>query len=240
MIKSEDARVNGWVYITAKDDDIGGYVGAAEAALRAQLELPAGYSWAWAGHYQFMQRAQQRMAVIIPITLISLFVLLYLGLRSVSEAMMVMVAVPLSLVGGFWLLYLLDYQMSVAVGVGLIALAGVAAEFGVVMLVYLRESQMRNKPIDRAGLLDAVIEGAAMRVRPKAMTAAVVVAGLLPIMLGAGSGSDVMRRIAAPMVGGMITAPIVSMLLIPVMYYLWHGRRFSANTAAKAAERDTV
>jgi Cu(I)/Ag(I) efflux system membrane protein CusA/SilA len=240
MIKSEDARVNGWVYITAKDGDIGGYVGAAEAALRAQLKLPAGYSWAWAGHYQFMQRAQQRMAVIIPITLISLFVLLYLGLRSVSEAMMVMVAVPLSLVGGFWLLYLLGYQMSVAVGVGLIALAGVAAEFGVVMLVYLRESQMRNNPSDRAGLLDAVIEGAAMRVRPKAMTAAVVVAGLLPIMLGAGSGSDVMRRIAAPMVGGMITAPIVSMLLIPVMYYLWHGRRFAAHTAAKAAERDTV
>jgi len=240
MIKSEDARVNGWVYITAKDDDIGGYVGAAEAALRAQLKLPAGYSWAWAGHYQFMQRAQQRMAVIIPITLISLFVLLYLGLRSVSEAMMVMVAVPLSLVGGFWLLYLLGYQMSVAVGVGLIALAGVAAEFGVVMLVYLRESQLRNNPGDRAGLLDAVIEGAAMRVRPKAMTAAVVVAGLLPIMLGAGSGSDVMRRIAAPMVGGMITAPIVSMLLIPVMYYLWHGRRFSANPAAKATGRDTV
>jgi len=240
MIKSEDARVNGWVYITAKDDDIGGYVGTAQAALAEQLKLPAGYSWTWVGHYQFMQRAEQRMAVIIPITVIGLFLLLFMGLRSVSEALMVMVAVPLSLVGGFWLLYLLDYQMSVAVGVGLIALAGVAAEFGVVMLVYLRESQMRNKPIDRAGLLDAVIEGAAMRVRPKAMTAAVVVAGLLPIMLGAGSGSDVMRRIAAPMVGGMITAPIVSMLLIPVMYYLWHGRRFAANPAAQATGRDTV
>jgi len=240
MIKSEDARVNGWVYITAKDGDIGGYVSAAQTALNEQLKLPAGYSWTWAGHYQFMQRAQQRMAVIIPITLIGLFLLLYLGLRSVSEALMVMVAVPLSLVGGFWLLYALGYQMSVAVGVGLIALAGVAAEFGVVMLVYLRESQRRNNPTDRAGLLAAVIEGAVMRVRPKAMTAAVVVAGLLPIMLGAGSGSDVMRRIAAPMVGGMITAPIVSMLLIPVMYYLWHGRRFAANRAPKATVADTV
>jgi len=240
MIKSEDARVNGWVYITAKDGDIGGYVSAAQTALNEQLKLPAGYSWTWAGHYQFMQRAQQRMAVIIPITLIGLFLLLYLGLRSVSEALMVMVAVPLSLVGGFWLLYALGYQMSVAVGVGLIALAGVAAEFGVVMLVYLRESQRRNNPTDRAGLLAAVIEGAVMRVRPKAMTAAVVVAGLLPIMLGAGSGSDVMRRIAAPMVGGMITAPIVSMLLIPVMYYLWHGRRFAANRAPKATVADTA
>jgi Cu(I)/Ag(I) efflux system membrane protein CusA/SilA len=239
MIKSEDARVNGWVYITAKDDDIGGYVDSAQAALAEQLKLPAGYSWAWAGHYQFMQRAEQRMTVIIPITVIGLFLLLFMGLRSVSEALMVMVAVPLSLVGGFWLLYLLDYQMSVAVGVGLIALAGVAAEFGVVMLVYLRESQLRNQPTDRAGLLAAVIEGAVMRVRPKAMTAAVVVAGLLPIMLGEGSGSDVMRRIAAPMVGGMITAPIVSMLLIPVMYYLWHGRRFAAKPAAAPASADT-
>lgn len=239
MIKSEDARVNGWVYITAKDDDIGGYVGTAQAALAEQLKLPAGYSWTWVGHYQFMQRAEQRMAVIIPITVIGLFLLLFMGLRSVSEALMVMVAVPLSLVGGFWLLYLLDYQMSVAVGVGLIALAGVAAEFGVVMLVYLRESQLRNQPTDRAGLLAAVIEGAVMRVRPKAMTAAVVVAGLLPIMLGEGSGSDVMRRIAAPMVGGMITAPIVSMLLIPVMYYLWHGRRFAAKSAAEPVSADT-
>jgi len=226
MIKSEDARINGWVYITAEDRDLAGYVERAQRALGAQLAVPAGYSYAWVGHYQHMQRAQERLSLIVPITLLTLFVLLFLGLRSVSEAVMVMVSVPLSLVGGFWLLYALDYQLSVAVGVGLIALAGVAAEFGVVMMVYLRESVRRHAPTDRAGLLAAVVEGAVMRVRPKAMTAAVVVAGLAPVMLGEGSGSDVMRRIAAPMVGGMITAPLVSMLLIPVVYFLWHGRRF--------------
>ncbi|MDX2300248.1 MAG: CusA/CzcA family heavy metal efflux RND transporter [Xanthomonadaceae bacterium] len=235
MIKSEDARINGWVYITADNRDLAGYVRRAERALHDALQLPAGYSYAWAGHYQHMQRAQERLSLIVPITLMSLFLLLFLGLRSVSESIMVMMSVPLSLVGGFWLLYLLDYQLSVAVGVGLIALAGVAAEFGVVMLVYLRESVRRLQPTTRPELLQAVIEGAVMRVRPKAMTAAVVVAGLAPVMLGAGSGSDVMRRIAAPMVGGMITAPLVSMLLIPVMYYLWYGRRLAAPPATMSS-----
>jgi len=227
MIKSENARVNGWVYITTDDRDLAGYVERANRALVAQLKLPTGYAYAWVGHYQFLKRVEARLRWIVPITLIGLFALLYLGLRSVSEAVMVMVAVPLSLVGGFWLLYVLGYQLSVAVAVGLIALAGVAAEFGVVMLVYLRESVLRNAPTNRAGLLAAVIEGAVLRVRPKAMTAAVVVAGLAPIMLGSGTGSDVMRRIAAPMVGGMITAPLVSMVLIPVMFYLWRARRLA-------------
>ncbi|MBA2237784.1 MAG: efflux RND transporter permease subunit, partial [Lysobacter sp.] len=151
---------------------------------------------------------------------------------------MVMMAVPFSLVGGFWLLHLLEYQLSVAVAVGLIALAGVAAEFGVVMLVYLREAVRRHVPRTRDELLSAVIEGAVLRVRPKAMTAAVVVAGLMPIMFGTGAGSEVMRRIAAPMVGGMITAPVVSMVLIPVMFYLWHRRKLERAPArdARAAE----
>lgn len=234
MIKSENGRISGWVYINSSDSDLGGYVDRAEQALRDSLVLPPGYTYQWVGQYQLMRQAQERMMLIAPLTIIGLFLLLYLGLRSTSESIMVMMAVPFSLVGGFWLLYLLGYQMSVAVAVGLIALAGVAAEFGVVMLVYLRESVRRNAPRNRVELLAAVVEGAVLRVRPKAMTAAVVVAGLAPIMFGSGAGSDVMRRIAAPMVGGMITAPVVSMVLIPVMFYLWHGHRMEGSPAVEA------
>lgn len=233
MIKSENARINGWVYITSNDRDLAGYVEEADKVLRERVQLPPGYTYEWAGHYQLLKQAQERMRLIAPLTILGLFVLLFLGLRNAGEAVMVMMAVPFSLVGGFWLLYLLGYQLSVAVAVGLIALAGVAAEFGVVMIVYLRESVRRHAPSDRAQLLSAVIEGAVQRVRPKAMTATVVVAGLAPIMLGSGAGSDVMRRIAAPMVGGMITAPVVSMVLIPVMYYLWYGRRFAGSEWAQ-------
>ncbi|MDQ3269217.1 MAG: CusA/CzcA family heavy metal efflux RND transporter [Pseudomonadota bacterium] len=238
MIRSENGRVSGWVYINSSDTDMAGYVERAEAALRQSLKLPAGYTYQWVGQYQMLRQAQERMLLIAPLTVAGLFLLLYLGLRSTSEAIMVMMAVPFSLVGGFWLLHLLEYQLSVAVAVGLIALAGVAAEFGVVMLVYLREAVRRHVPRTRDELLSAVIEGAVLRVRPKAMTAAVVVAGLMPIMFGTGAGSEVMRRIAAPMVGGMITAPVVSMVLIPVMFYLWHRRKLERAPArdARAAE----
>ncbi|MGD9582178.1 MAG: efflux RND transporter permease subunit [Lysobacterales bacterium] len=225
MIKTENARLNGWVYITTNERDMAGYVVRAQRALEAGLVLPPGYTLSWAGHYPMLQRVAARMQLIVPLTLVGLLLLLFLGLGRISEALMVMVAVPLSLVGCFWLLYLLGYQLSVAVAVGVIALAGVATEFGVVMLIYLRESVLRNAPSDRTGLVAAVVEGAVLRVRPKAMTAAVVVAGLAPIMLGSGAGSDVMRHIAAPMVGGMITAPVVSMMVIPVLFYLWNLRR---------------
>ncbi len=225
MIKTENARLNGWVYITTNDRDMAAYVARAQHALDAGLVLPPGYTLSWAGHYPMLQRVAARMQMIVPLTLVGLLLLLFLGLGRISEALMVMVAVPLALVGGFWLLYWLGYQLSVAVAVGVIALAGVATEFGVVMLIYLRESVQRNAPVDRTGLAAAVTEGAVLRVRPKAMTAAVVVAGLAPIMLGSGAGSDVMRHIAAPMVGGMITAPVVSMLVIPVLFYLWNLRR---------------
>jgi len=160
----------------------------------------------------------------VPLTLILIFVLLYLNFRNMTEALIVMGALPLALVGGFWLVYLLGYNMSVAVGVGFIALAGVAAEFGVVMLLYLDQALARRQPATAAQLREAIIEGAVLRVRPKAMTVAVIFAGLLPIMLGGGTGSEVMRRIAAPMIGGMITAPLVSMLVIPVLFYLWKLR----------------
>jgi copper/silver efflux system protein len=235
LIKSENGRINGWVYVTTDGRDIGSYVAAARQALKEQLTLPAGYTLHWVGQYQYLQRAEQRLAYIVPLTLFIIFILLYLSFRTLSEAMMVMLAVPLALVGSVWLLWALGFHLSVAVAVGFIALAGVAAEFGVVMLVYLREAINRHRPVTEAQLRTAVIEGAVLRVRPKAMTAAVIIAGLMPIMLGSGTGSEIMRRIAAPMVGGMVTAPMVSMLLLPVMYYLWYRRKIM-NRPARSEE----
>jgi len=221
LIKSENGRLNGWVYVTSDGRDLGSYIAAAQQALQQQLTLPAGYTLDWVGQYQYLERAAQRLSYIIPLTLFIILILLYLSFRNLAEALMVMLSVPLALVGGVWLLWLLGFHLSVAVAVGFIALAGVAAEFGVVMLVYLREALNRHQPRNNAELRAAVIDGAVLRVRPKAMTAAVIIAGLMPIMLGHGTGSEVMQRIAAPMIGGMVTAPLVSMLLLPVMYYLW-------------------
>ena len=174
-----------------------------------------------------MLRAQQRLAQVIPLTLIIIFVLLYLTFRQASKAVMVMLSLPFALVGGFWLIYLLEYNLSVAVGVGFIALAGVAAEFGVVMLVYLDnaiQSHAIRGPMTMAVLREAIMEGAVLRVRPKAMTVAVIVAGLIPVFIGTGTGSEVMSKIAAPMIGGMITAPLLSLLVIPAIYLIWKKR----------------
>ena len=240
VIKSENARMNAWVFINSKSSDIGGYVENARLALQQKLELPAGYSLNWAGQYQYMQRAEERMQVIVPITLFIILVLLYLSFRSLLDSLVVMVSVPLALVGGVWLLYILGYHMSVAVAVGFIALAGVATEFGVVMLVYLKEAIHRRNPTSNKELVEAIIDGAVLRVRPKAMTAAVIIAGLLPIMIGTGTGSDVMQRIAAPMIGGMITAPLVSMVLIPVIYYLWQKKRLQKGYELVVEEREEI
>ena len=229
MIKSENGRLTGWVYITIEDSDIGSYVQRAKNALQQNIQLPSGYTINWAGQYQYMQRAQQRLTYVIPLTLFIICILLYLSFRTLSESLMVMLAVPLALIGGIWLLWALDFHLSIAVAVGFIALAGVAAEFGVVMIIYLREAIQRHQPQNETELRDAVIDGAIMRVRPKAMTAAVIIIGLMPILLGSGAGSEVMQRIAAPMIGGMITAPLVSMLLIPVMYFLWYRRQLSTH-----------
>ncbi len=230
MIKSEDARLNGWVYIDIKGRDLGSYVAAAQRVVAQHVKLPPGYSISWAGQYQYLLRANERLRYIAPLTLALIFVLLYLNFRTMTEALMVMGALPLAVVGGIWLLFWLDYRFSVAVAVGFIALAGVAAEFGIVMLVYLDHAVKRLCPATLAQLHEAVIEGAVLRVRPKAMTVAVVIAALLPIMVGGGAGSEVMRRIAAPMIGGMITAPLVSMLVIPVLYVLWKGRGLASET----------
>ena len=224
MLKSENARLNGWVFVDIRDADLGSYVDNARRVVLEQIELPPGYSIAWSGQYEYLTRAQQKLRQVVPLTLIIIFVLLYLALRDAGEAMLVMLSLPFALVGGFWLLLLLDFNVSVAVTVGFIALAGVAAEFGVVMLIYLdnalRARHRQQRPLSDSDLRDAIMEGAVLRVRPKAMTVAVIIAGLLPIMLSAGTGSEVMQRIAAPMIGGMITAPLLSMFVIPAVYYL--------------------
>ncbi len=227
MIKSENARRIGWVYVDIKDRDLGGYVLDAQKQVAEKIDLPAGYSVGWSGQYEYMLRAKEKLTYVVPLTLVIIFLLLYLNFRNFTECFMVMGTVPLALVGGVWMIYVLDYNLSVAVGVGFIALAGVAAEFGVIMLVYLDQAMKEHKPSNRQELRAAIIDGAVLRVRPKAMSAAVVIAGLIPIMMGSGTGSEVMQRIAAPMLGGMITAPLVSMVLIPVLYMLWKERKIT-------------
>jgi len=233
MIKSENARPNGWIYVDIRGRDLGGYVAAAKNAVEEQVQLPPGYSVAWSGQFEYLERAAQRMKIVVPFTLAVIFLLLYLTFRSAASAALIMATLPFSLVGGIWLIYALGHHLSVASGVGFIALAGVAAEFGVIMLIYLdtaiREREQRGEMHTVADLREALIEGAVLRVRPKAMTVAVIIAGLVPLFIGAGTGSEVMQRIAAPMVGGMVTAPLLSMVVLPAAYLvLRRGRLIGA------------
>lgn len=231
MIKSENARLTGWVLVDIKGD-VGSYIEQAKSAIKKQLVLPAGYALTWSGQYEYMQRASQRLAMVVPVTLIIIFILLYLNFRRFAEVFIIMGTLPLALVGGIWLLYLLDYHLSVAVGVGFIALSGVAVEIGILMLVYLNQALAEEKAVaDKEGraltkvdISSAIIKGALMRVRPIIMTVAAIIAGLLPIMLGDGTGAEVMRRIAAPMVGGMVSATILTLLLIPAVFLVWQSR----------------
>jgi Cu(I)/Ag(I) efflux system membrane protein CusA/SilA len=229
MLKSENARITGWTFVDIGNVDLGSYVHAAQQAVSQQVKLPAGYSISWAGQYEYMQRANARLLQIVPLTLLTILLLLYLTFRRLGEALMVMLTLPFALIGGLWLMYVLGYNLSVATTVGFIALAGVAAEFGVVMLIYLDRSVTEWQAAGRLHGADdlkaAVMEGAVLRVRPKAMTVAVIMAGLIPIMIGHGTGSEIMQRIAAPMVGGMITAPLLSMFVLPALYLWWRQRR---------------
>ena len=227
MIKSENARPNGWVFVDIAGRDLGSYVGDAQRVVREQVELPPGYSLTWAGQYEYMQRARERLQYIVPVTLLIIFLLLYLCFGNMAQPLMLMAALPFALTGGVWLIWALGYSLSVAVAVGFILLAGLTAMFGIVMLVYIDSAKQEleaHQQGSRIAIRAAIMEGALMRVRPKAMTVSVIVGALLPIMLITGTGSEVMQRIAAPMIGGMITAPLVSMLLIPALYYLWYGR----------------
>ncbi|MNC38396.1 Cation efflux system protein CusA [compost metagenome] len=195
-----------------------------QRAVSQQVKLPEGVSLSWSGQFEYLERASAKLRIVLPFTLVIIFVLLYVTFSRVSDALLIMGTLPFSLIGGVWLLYLLGYNLSVAGAVGFIALAGVAAEFGVIMVLYLNQAIARHKALDPLGgkpmLMRALHEGAVLRVRPKVMTVATIMAGLLPIMWGDGTGSEVMRRIAAPMIGGMITAPLLSMLVIPAMYVL--------------------
>jgi Cu(I)/Ag(I) efflux system membrane protein CusA/SilA len=229
MIRSENARLSGWVYVDVRGRDLRSVVHDMQAIVAKQVAMPAGYALSWSGQFEYLERATERLKVVVPLTLAVIFMLLYVLFRSGGDAALVMAAVPFSLVGGFWFIWALGHAVSVASAVGFIALAGVAAEFGVVMLVYLQNAWKQHlaagEPDNEETLLAAIREGAVMRVRPKAMTVAVVMAGLLPILIGHGTGSEVMTRIAAPMVGGMVTAPLLSMLVIPAAWYLIHRKR---------------
>ncbi|HTY00309.1 MAG TPA: efflux RND transporter permease subunit, partial [Bacteroidota bacterium] len=228
VIHTEDSRPNEWVYVDITSNDIGSYVKSAMQVVDRDVRLPAGYTILWSGQYEFMQRADQRLRVVIPMTLFIIFIILYLSTRSVAKVAIVLLAVPFSLIGTFWFLYLLGYNLSVAVWVGIIALAGLDAETGVVMLLYLDHAydERREKGLMQSlrDLKEAIHHGAVQRVRPKIMTAAVIIAGLLPIMWSHGTGSDVMKRIAAPMVGGVVTSVLLELAVYPVIYYLWKGR----------------
>ena len=246
MIKSENARLNGWIFVDIEGVDLGTYVKEAKAVVSNNVDLPAGYSLNWSGQYEYMERAKERLAIVVPITLVTIILLLFLNFRNMAEVLIIMGTLPTALIGGVWLLYLLDYHMSVAVGVGFIALAGVAVEIGVVMLVYLKQAlaseklkaRKEQRPLSVNDLASAVTNGALMRVRPIMMTVAAIIAGLLPIMLGSGTGSEVMRRIAAPMVGGMISATLLTLALIPAIFLLWQRRSVRKSAAIDATFTD--
>jgi copper/silver efflux system protein len=228
MLRSENARLSGWVYVDIRGRDLGSFVADAKRAVAEQVRLPPGYSVTWSGQFEYLERAANRMKVVIPFTLAIIFVLLFMTFRNFTEPLLIMATLPFAMVGGVWLMFLLGHDFSIASAVGFIALAGVAAEFGIVMLIYLDQAVARRRADGTlSGMTDlkaAIFEGAVLRVRPKAMTVAVIIAGLLPIMLGSGTGSEVMQRIAAPMVGGMITAPLLSMLVLPAAYLIRYRR----------------
>lgn len=240
VIRTENARLNGWIYVDVAGDDLGGYVERARQAVADEVELPPGYALAWSGQYENMERAAARLRLVVPAAVAIIVLLLFLNFRNLIAVAIILGTLPLSLVGGYWLLYLLGYNQSIAVGAGFIALAGVAVEIGVLMLVYLDQAMDRQRelateqgrPLTRGDVLEAVTDGALLRVRPILMTVSATIAGLLPIMLGSGTGSEIMRRIATPMVGGMVTVTVLTLLVVPVVYSLWKR----AGLAAEASD----
>jgi Cu(I)/Ag(I) efflux system membrane protein CusA/SilA len=232
-VKSEGAVPNAWIYVDVQGTDIGGYVRQAQQAVNdalrsGELKVPAGYSIFWSGQFEYMLRAQQRLMIVIPLTLLIIVFIIHLNTKSWIKTAIVLLAVPFSLVGAFWMIYLFGYNLSVAVWVGIIALAGLDAETGVVMLLYLdlayADWKARGRLVTTADLRDAIYHGAVKRVRPKAMTAAVIIAGLMPILWSHGAGADVMKRIATPMIGGVVTSTIMELLVYPAIFYFWRQR----------------
>lgn len=237
MIKTENARPNGWVFVDIDGRDLGSYVAEAQQKVTEQLKLPSGYSLVWSGQYEYMERAKARLSIVTPVTLIIIMLLLYLSFRRVGEVAIIMGTLPLAMVGGLWLMYLLNFNFSIAVGVGFIALSGVAVEIGVIMLVYLNQAwdqkqidaDERKTSLDNKDLMSAIKEGAGLRVRPVLMTVLTVIIGLIPIMYGSGTGSEVTQRIAAPMIGGMFSALILTLLVLPAVFKLWKQHSYKLN-----------
>ncbi|MGX5173983.1 efflux RND transporter permease subunit [Aliikangiella sp. IMCC44653] len=236
-IKSENARLNGWAFIDIENVDVGSYVVEAQKIVQDKISLPPGYSISWSGQYEYMLRAKEKLTYVIPLTLGIIIILLFMNFRNIVEVALIMGTLPLAMVGSIWLMYLQGFNFSVAVGVGFIALAGVAVEIGVIMLVYLnqsyqnlvKEKQQAKSEITQQELMQAVLQGAGLRVRPVMMTAAAIIIGLLPILYGTGTGSEVMSRIAAPMVGGMLSSVLLTLLVLPVVYFLWRKRSININ-----------
>jgi Cu(I)/Ag(I) efflux system membrane protein CusA/SilA len=245
-IRTENALLSAYIFVDIRDRDIGSYVADARKAVADQVKFPPGYYITWSGQFEYMERAVEKMKIVIPVTLLTIFLLLYLNFKRLTETLIVMLSVPFALVGGVWLMWWLGYNLSVAVAVGFIALAGVAAETGVVMLIYLDHAwadvrercRAEGRAPGPADLYGAVMEGAVERVRPKMMTVVAIMAGLLPIMWGTGTGSEVMSRIAAPMVGGMISSTVLTLGVIPALYALvkqWQLRREQRSAAIPLA-----
>ena len=243
MIKTENARPNGWVFVDIEQRDLGSYVSEAQQVVAEQLQLPAGYSLAWSGQYEYMERAKARLSIVTPITLVIIMLLLYFSFRRLQEMFIIMATLPLAMVGGLWLMLILGFNFSIAVGVGFIALSGVAVEIGVIMLVYLNQSwdfkkqdaQDQQRQLTADDLQQAISEGAGLRVRPVMMTVLTVIIGLIPVMYGSGTGSEVMQRIAAPMIGGMSSALLLTLLVLPAIFKLWKSRELNTNTNTTAS-----
>lgn len=237
MYKSENARLAGWIYIDVAERDLGSYIKEAKEILAAKLQLPTSYSLAWSGQYEYLERVQQKMTIIVPLTIACILLMLFWIFKNMIEPLLIILFLPFAVSGGIWFIYALEYNVSLAVVIGFIALTGVAAEFGVVMLIYLKQAIVRHQRENRlqteVDLKAAILEGAVLRVRPKSMTVSVILAGLLPIMVGHEIGSDVMQRIAAPMLGGMLTAPLLSMLIMPVVYLMWQKKLLSSTFISK-------
>ena len=232
-IKSENARLNAWIYVDLNTTDVGSYVERAKKAVREKIKLPSGYSLVWSGQYEYMERAAKRLSVAVPLTLAIIFLLLYFYFKNLKESLIVMLSLPFALVGGIWYVFALKFNLSVAVGVGFIALFGLAAETGMVMLVYLKlvyEERMKNGEIKNLDDLHrAIVDGAVLRVRAVSMTVGTTMIGLLPVMFIQGAGAQVMQRIAAPMIGGLVTSTILTLVVIPVIFALWKGRQLTGN-----------
>ncbi len=227
MLRSENARLTGWVFVDIAGRDIGGYVSEAQAEILKSIDLPPGYSLTWSGQFEQLIEARKRLTIAIPAVILIIFVLLMLHFKQVDRTMIIMASLPFGLIGGAWAVYLAGYNFSVAVAVGFIALGGIAVETAVIMLLYIDQQLREHPPETKAELKDAIIAGAVKRVRPKLMTVSVIIAGLLPIFFTEGPGSDVMRRIALPMVGGMISTTILTLIAIPVILYIYQGRKLA-------------